>query len=109
MGYKKLTNIQTKFLIFSKIPNSLFYRKYINIYLYKTNNYNRYDRLLTKHINYRLILDINITARDSTNLFLTNLITCGIKYKFESHTKIRIKKEDYHLFMTSLNSIFVSE
>ena len=57
MGYKKLTNIKTKFLIFSKIPNSLLYRKYINIYLYKTNDTNRYNRLMSKHINYRLILD----------------------------------------------------
>lgn len=70
---------------------------------------NRYNRLLRKHIKSTLVLDINIAARNSINIFLTNLTANGIRYKFESHTKIRIKKEEYYLFVNSLNSIFILE
>ena len=94
-----------KFIVYSKIPDSIFHRNEINIYFHKTTSINQYNRLILKYSKYNLEIDVNINIVDVNRIFLNNLQFNRIDYNKKSHSKIRIKNKDYNNFKQCLYSM----
>ena len=95
-----------KFIVYSKIPDSIFHRNEINIYFYKTTSVNQYNRLTLKYSKYNLELDLNVNTYDARRRFLNNLQVNHIHFKSKSYSKIRIKNTDYTNFKQCLYGMF---
>lgn len=103
---QRLIYTPNKFIVYSKIPDSIFHRSEINIYFHKTTSTNQYNRLTLKYLKYNVEIDVNINTYDARQVFLNNLRFNNIHFKTKSYSKIRIKNTDYTNFKRCLYNMF---